>query len=123
LILPCAPSPSAAPQPDDAATERIALLAKALGHPARIRIVETLLERSGCMGGDLSQALGLAASTTSEHLRILKEAGVVTGEISGVRVCYALAPAALAPLADLIRRVAERPLASLERDCVGDCAP
>ena len=79
-----------------------AALAKALAHPARIRILRLLQATPGCIGGEIVGAVGLAQSTVSEHLRILKAAGVITGEIDGPRVCYALNPAALAPLAELI---------------------
>lgn len=81
---------------------QIAELAKALAHPARLRILRLLLATPGCIGGDIVGAVGLAQSTVSEHLRILKSAGVISGEIDGPRVCYALAPAALRPLSDLI---------------------
>ncbi len=56
----------------------------------------------GCIGGDIVDAVGLAQSTVSEHLRILKAAGVITGEISGPRTCYALNPDALGPLSEFI---------------------
>jgi ArsR family transcriptional regulator len=85
--------------------ERLALLAKALGHPARIHIIETLLKRQTCIGCDIVEEIGLAASTTSEHLRILKEAGLITGEIARPRVCYALAPGAVAPLIGFLSRI------------------
>jgi len=78
--------------------ERLAQLAKALGHPARIQIIETLLARKTCVGCDIVEEIRLAASTTSEHLRILKDAGLITGEIARPRVCYSLNPAAVAPL-------------------------
>ena len=81
---------------------KTAALAKALAHPARIRILRLLQATPGCIGGDIVGAVGLAQSTVSEHLRIPKSAGVITGEIDGPRVCYALNPASLAPLADLI---------------------
>jgi ArsR family transcriptional regulator len=84
------------PDPD------IADLAKALAHPARLRILRLLLATPGCIGGDIVDVVGLAQSTVSEHLRILKAAGVITGEIAGPRTCYALNPAALAPLAAFI---------------------
>jgi ArsR family transcriptional regulator, arsenate/arsenite/antimonite-responsive transcriptional repressor len=84
---------------DDA---EIAALAKALAHPARLQILRLLQATPGCIGGDIVGAVRLAQSTVSEHLRILKAAGVVTGEIDGPRVCYALNPSALAPLATLI---------------------
>jgi ArsR family transcriptional regulator len=86
-----------------------AALAKALAHPARIRILNLLQATPGCIGGDIVGAVGLAQSTVSEHLRILKAAGVITGEVDGPRVCYALNPAALAPLAELIIGLAASP--------------
>ncbi len=89
--------------------ENIALIAKALAHPARVRIIAFLLSKPGCIGGDIVEQVGLAQSTVSEHLRILKEAGIVTGTIDYPRVCYALDPSALAPLRDLIEAVAARP--------------
>jgi ArsR family transcriptional regulator len=84
--------------------ERIAQIAKALAHPARVQILETLLRRTTCIGCDLVEEIGLAASTTSEHLRILKEAGLIVGEIERPRVCYSLNPAALRPLALFLDR-------------------
>ena len=86
--------------------DRLAELAKSLAHPARIRILRLLLATPGCIGGDIVDAVGLAQSTVSEHLRILKAAGVITGEIDGPRVCYALDPAALQPLATFIEGLA-----------------
>lgn len=80
----------------------ISELAKALAHPARLRILRLLLATPGCIGGDIVDAVGLAQSTVSEHLRILKAAGVISGEISGPRTCYALNPAALEPLSGFI---------------------
>lgn len=82
--------------------DALAALAKALAHPARIRILRLLQATPGCIGGDIVEAVGLAQSTVSEHLRILKTAGVILGEIDGPRICYALNPAALAPLIDLV---------------------
>lgn len=90
----------AAPHTSEGAArqEALARLAKALGHPARIQIIETLLARKSCIGCDIVEEIRLAASTTSEHLRILKDAGLITGEIARPRVCYSLNPAAVAPL-------------------------
>jgi ArsR family transcriptional regulator len=76
-----------------------AALAKALAHPARIRILRLLQTTPGCIGGEIVGAVGLAQSTVSEHLRILKAAGVITGEID----------AALAPLAELIMGLTPSP--------------
>lgn len=87
----------------------VAGLAKALAHPARIRILRLLLATPGCIGGQIVGAVGLAQSTVSEHLRILKAAGVIIGEIDGPRVCYALNPDRLAPLAELITGLTPAP--------------
>ena len=87
---------------DDIAQDRIANLAKALAHPARLRILQLLAQTPGCIGGDIVEAVGLAQSTVSEHLRILKAAGVITGEIDGPRICYALHPAAFMALTGFI---------------------
>jgi ArsR family transcriptional regulator len=94
------------PRAESSSQERVAQLARALSHPARVQIVETLLRRKTCIGCDLVEEIGLAASTTSEHLRILKEAGVIIGEIERPRVCYSLNPAALKPLTDFLGRAA-----------------
>jgi len=58
--------------PDICTAQQIALIAKALAHPARVRIIEFLRSRPGCIGGDIVEDIGLAQSTVSEHLRILK---------------------------------------------------
>ena len=88
--------------------EGIAALAKALAHPARVHIVRLLLEKQSCIGCDIVDEVGLAQSTVSEHLRFLKAAGVITGEIERPRVCYSLNPEALAPLAGLLNAILDR---------------
>jgi len=87
---------------DDPST---AALAKALGHPARIQIIRLLLKKESCIGCDIVDEIGLAQSTTSEHLRILKAANIITGEIERPRVCYSLNPDSLLPLAGLLSAV------------------
>jgi DNA-binding transcriptional ArsR family regulator len=89
--------------------EAVAAIAKALAHPARAKIIAFLLSRPGCIGGDIVDEVGLAQSTVSEHLRILKDAGIVQGAIEYPRVCYSLDPAALTPLRTLIEAIAARP--------------
>src|SRR3546814_20820065 len=77
--------------------EQIATLAKALAHPARVKVVETLLRRRTCIGCDIVEEIGLAASTTSDHLRILNEAGLLIGKINPPRACPSLKPVAVDP--------------------------
>lgn len=71
---------------------RLADLAKALGHPARIAILEFLARRNTCMCGDIVEELPLSQSTVSQHLRELKKAGLIHGEIDGTKVCYCIDP-------------------------------
>jgi ArsR family transcriptional regulator len=74
----------------DEKQKRIAELAKALAHPARIAILELLAERTTCICGDITDELPLAQSTISQHLKALKKSGLIKGEVDGVRTCYCL---------------------------------
>jgi len=76
----------------------LAAMAKALGHPVRVQIVRLLAARDNCVTGDLVDELPLAQSTVSEHLRILREAGLIQGEIDGPRTRYCINPAGLTSL-------------------------
>ena len=69
---------------------RLAKYAKALAHPARIAILELLASKSTCQCGDIVEELPLSQSTVSQHLKELKEAGLIQGEISGTKVCYCI---------------------------------
>jgi ArsR family transcriptional regulator len=76
--------------------ERLGRLCKALGHPVRVRIVRLLLSVDTCVCGDIVERLPLAQSTVSQHLKVLKEAGLIEGTIDGPRTCYCLNREALA---------------------------
>ncbi len=69
---------------------RIATYAKALAHPARVAILKLLIQRQTCICGDIVDELPLSQSTVSQHLKELKEAGLIKGDISGVKVCYCI---------------------------------
>lgn len=68
----------------------IAKYAKALSHPARVAIVNLLLKKQACVCGDIVEELPLSQSTVSQHLKELKEAGLIKGDIEGVKVCYCI---------------------------------
>ena len=70
----------------------IAAMAKAIGHPARIAILQYLVKKNACVCGDLVEELGLAQATTSQHLKELKNANIIQGTIEGVSVCYCINP-------------------------------
>lgn len=68
----------------------LASLAKALGHPARIKILRHLAKEQACICGDLVLEIGLAQATVSQHLKVLKAAGLVRGTINGPSTCYCI---------------------------------
>ena len=68
----------------------LAVLTKALGHPARIAILQFLIKRKACVCGDIVDELPLSQSTVSQHLRELKKAGLIKGDIEGPSVCYCI---------------------------------
>jgi ArsR family transcriptional regulator len=72
--------------------EDTARLAKALGHPARVAIVRKLIACGECVCGTIVEGLPLSQATVSQHLKVLKEAGLIRGEIDGPRVCYCIIP-------------------------------
>lgn len=74
------------------ADDELALLAKALGHPARVQILRLLVRRDACVCGDIVADLPLAQSTVSQHLKVMKEAGLIRGDVDGPRVCYCVEP-------------------------------
>lgn len=70
----------------------IASMAKAIAHPARVAILQYLVKKNACVCGDLVDELGLAQATTSQHLKELKNAGIIQGTIEGVSICYCINP-------------------------------
>ncbi len=84
------------------ADKELAALTKAVGHPARVQILRLLSRRTACVCGDIVSELPLAQSTVSQHLKVLKDSGLITGEIDGPRVCYCLDPRALRRLKSLV---------------------
>ena len=68
----------------------LAILAKAIGHPARIAIIEYLLKTDSCICGDIVNELPLAQPTVSQHLKELKNAGLIKGNIEGTAICYCI---------------------------------
>lgn len=69
---------------------RIAKYAKALAHPARIAILNILIKKNSCMCGNIVEELPLSQSTVSQHLKELKQAGLIKGDIDGASVCYCI---------------------------------
>ncbi len=71
----------------------LSVILKAIGHPARLAIIEQLLETKACICGDFSREIGLAQPTISRHLKELKAVGIIQGTVEGSSVCYCINPA------------------------------
>ena len=99
---PPADEPDLRPVQGEAADEELAALTKALAHPVRVQIVRLLTLRESCVCGDIVKELPLAQSTVSQHLKVLKDVGLIRGEIDGPRTCYCLEPRTLRRLKALI---------------------
>lgn len=76
----------------DRGADDFAMLAWAIAHPARVQIVRLLIGREACVCGEIVDQLPLAQSTVSQHLKILKESGLIQGEVDGPKVCYCINP-------------------------------
>lgn len=70
----------------------IAVMAKAIAHPARVAILQHLVKKNACVCGGLVEELGLAQPTISQHLKELKNAGIIQGTVEGTSVCYCINP-------------------------------
>ncbi|MBM4060878.1 MAG: winged helix-turn-helix transcriptional regulator [Planctomycetes bacterium] len=94
----CPPAAAGAdgrPVDGPAADAELAALCKAVGHPARVRILRLLAQRNECICGQIVAELPLSQSTVSQHLAVLKRAGLIRGTIDGPRTCYCLEPRTL----------------------------
>ncbi|HEX2981620.1 MAG TPA: metalloregulator ArsR/SmtB family transcription factor [Anaerolineaceae bacterium] len=83
---------------------RLARMLKALGNPVRFKIMETLAEHPTCMTYEIVETTPLAQSTVSQHLKVLREAGLIHGEIEGPATCYCINPEGVRWLKDQINR-------------------
>ncbi len=105
-----------APAAEQQRDVELALLAKALGHPVRVRILRLLLSREDCYCGQIVDELPLAQATVSQHLKVLKDAGLIKGETDGPRTCYCASRERLAELDGLVGgMIAEAPELSVVR--------
>ncbi len=86
----------------DSSASDFAKLAWALAHPARVQIVRLLIGREACICGEIVDQLPLAQSTVSQHLKILKESGLIQGEVEGPKVCYCVDKKKLRELKDFV---------------------
>ncbi|QDT00103.1 ArsR/SmtB family transcription factor [Adhaeretor mobilis] len=89
----------------DSSADNLAKLAWAIAHPTRVQIVRLLIGREACVCGEIVDQLPLAQSTVSQHLKILKDAELIRGEVDGPRVCYCINAEKLDELKELVARL------------------
>jgi ArsR family transcriptional regulator len=99
---PAAESPDLRPVEGPGTDDELAGLVKALAHPARVQIIRLLARRGTCICGEIVDELPLAQSTVSQHLKILKDSGLIQGEVDGPRTCYCIDPRVLRRLKALV---------------------
>jgi len=105
-VPPRACLPAAPPDPTVDPDEELARMAQALGHPARVRILRFLLEQRECFAGAIVDHLPLAQSTVSQHLKVLREAGLIRGEVDGLHICYCVDAERLRRVSELLDSIA-----------------
>ena len=86
---------------------KIAIIAKALGHPARLAIVEHLVKVNACICGEIVHVIPLAQPTVSQHLKELKNAGIINGDIEGNTICYCIDKQAIKTINDYFSAILE----------------
>jgi DNA-binding transcriptional ArsR family regulator len=94
----------------------IATVAKALGHPARVAIMEYLMRIDSCICGDIVNELPLSQPTVSQHLKELKNAGLIKGIIEGTAICYCINEETLAQLQSYFKAMSDH-LTTKKRNC------
>jgi len=95
---------------------KVAVLMKALGHPARVAIIEYLLTVDSCICGDIVNELPLSQPTVSQHLKELKTAGIIRGSIEGTAICYCINESAIADILNYFSRIAAQ-IKTHDADC------
>ena len=98
----CCSQTTASFEPRPEADAQLATYCKALAHPHRVHILRFLIAQESCFAGEIADQLPIAASTVSQHLGHLKDAGLVKGEVDGPRRCYCVDPEALVRLKALV---------------------
>jgi ArsR family transcriptional regulator, arsenate/arsenite/antimonite-responsive transcriptional repressor len=96
--------------------QQLADFAKVLSHPARIAILKVLAQKGMCICGEIVEVLPLAQSTVSQHLKDMKEAGIITGEVEGTKSCYCIDWKALKAGCDAVQAMA-KDLIGAKRNC------
>jgi len=85
---------------------KISIIIKALGHPARVAIIDHILKVNACIGNDILEEIPLAQPTISQHLKVLRDANLIKGTIEGNAICYCINESTFELLADYFKNIA-----------------
>lgn len=96
---------------------KIAAVAKVIGHPARVAILQHLIKVNNCICGDIVEAIGLSQPTISQHLKELKSIGLISGNIEGTSICYCVDPKMYKNIKSLFNQMFSQQLAKDENCC------
>ena len=96
---------------------RIATIAKVIGHPAWVAILQHLIKVNSCICGDIVDVIGLSQPTISQHLREMKSIGLIDGEISGTKVCYCINPTIYKDIQDMFNNIFGQDLTKSKASC------
>lgn len=91
---------------------RIASIAKVIGHPARVAILQHLIKAQSCICGEIVDEIGLSQPTISQHLREMKSIGLIRGEVDGTKVCYCIDPEVFAEFRNIFANVFEQEIST-----------
>ncbi len=91
---------------------RIASIAKVIGHPARVAILQHLIKAQSCICGEIVDEIGLSQPTISQHLREMKSIGLIKGEVDGTKVCYCIDPEVFAEFRNIFANVFEQEIST-----------
>jgi DNA-binding transcriptional ArsR family regulator len=96
---------------------KIAAIAKVLGHPARVAILQHLLKVNACICGEIVEVVGLSQPTISQHLKELKNIGLIIGNIEGTSICYCINPKTYKNINTLFNHLFSQQLSDKENSC------
>lgn len=96
---------------------RLASLAKVIGHPARVAILQYLIKKKSCICGEIVSEIGLSQPTISQHLREMKNIGLITGQIDGTKVCYCINLKVFKEIQNLFNKLFGQNIDSLTKCC------
>lgn len=96
---------------------KIASMAKVIGHPARVAILQYLLKKQACICGEIVDEIGLSQPTISQHLREMKSIGLISGSVDGTKICYCINPVVYKEIQQMFNKVFGQKIVEKDSSC------